>query len=184
MRMFVLPSDRKNQTQPRNDVTGMSCDRWPGFCDSALLCFAGINPLGIPDQLGQAQDLLGHPPGVVLGQALGEVPARRLVVEIDVGEDAASGVPDLERLALLLDLPRLGKGSGVLGDQASSAGSTGSSFHSATASLFVAAQILAPQCKSQLMYQLPPYLWSRGLGKPHRGHGNNLGCIDHREIIA
>jgi hypothetical protein len=54
--------------------------------------------------------LLGHPPGVVLGQALGEVPARRLVLEIDVGEDAASGVPDLERLALLLELPRLGKG--------------------------------------------------------------------------
>src|SRR6516165_3500258 len=63
----------------------------------------------------------------------------------------------------------------------SSAGSTGSSFHSATASLFVAAQILAPQCRSQLMYQLPPYLWSRGLGKPHRGHGKNLGCIDHTQ---
>ena len=36
--------------------------------------------------------MLGHPPGVVLGQALGEVPARRLVLEIDVGEGAASGV--------------------------------------------------------------------------------------------
>ena len=32
--MFVLPSDRKNLTQPRNDVTGMSRDRWPRFCDS------------------------------------------------------------------------------------------------------------------------------------------------------
>ena len=91
-------------------MTGMSCDRWPRFCNSALLRFAGINPLGNPDQLGQAQDLLGHLPGVVLGQVLGEVPARRLVLEIDVGEDAASGVPDLERLALFLELPRLGKG--------------------------------------------------------------------------
>ena len=70
-------------------------------------------PLAIRHQLGQAQDLLGHPPRVVLGQALGEVPARRLVLEIDAGEDAASGVPDLERLALLLDLPRLGKRSTV-----------------------------------------------------------------------
>src|SRR6516162_4595315 len=49
----------KTLTQPRNDVTGMSCDRWPRFCDSAPLRFAGINPLGNPDQLGQAQDLLG-----------------------------------------------------------------------------------------------------------------------------
>ena len=87
---------------------------------------------------------------------------RRLVLEPGVGEGAASGVPDLEGLALFLELPRLGKGSGDLGDQASSAGSTGSSFHSATASLLVAAQILAAQCRSQLMNQLPPYLWSRG----------------------
>ena len=71
-------------------------------------------------------------------------------------------------------LPRLGKGSGDLGDQASSAGSTGSPFHSAIASLFFASQIRAPQC-------LPPYLWSRGLGKSHRGHGNNLSCIDHTQ---
>ena len=29
--------------------------------------YASINPFGNPDQLGQAQDLLGHPPGVVFG---------------------------------------------------------------------------------------------------------------------
>jgi len=34
-----------------------------GFVTPAPLRFAGINPLGNPDQLGQAQDLLGHPPG-------------------------------------------------------------------------------------------------------------------------
>jgi hypothetical protein len=48
--------------------------------------------------------------------------------------------------------------SGDLGDQASSAGLTGSPFHSATASLFVAAQIFALQRGLQLMCQLPPNL--------------------------
>src|SRR6516162_11177037 len=106
-------STTRRTSSALNLNTGITCSFFLVARCARRLRFVGINPLGNPDQLGQAQDLLGHPPGVVLGQALGEVPARRLVVEIDVGEDAASGVPDLERLALLLDFPRLGKGSTV-----------------------------------------------------------------------
>ena len=60
--------------------------------DPRLYASLGSIPLAIRTSSGRRRICWAIRPGVALGQELGEVPARRLVLERDVGEGAASGV--------------------------------------------------------------------------------------------